>query len=76
MTRFWLLQVGQHLDRSLCLQEAVRQTTGILADKDLIYRYYSRELLASPTAKQGWVEPDLRHVEDAPSVRLFGGSGT
>ena len=65
MTRFWLLQVAKHLDRNLCLQEAVRRATGILADKDLIYRYYSRELLASPTAKLGWVEPDLRQLIQA-----------
>ena len=31
-----------------------------LADKDLPFQYYSRELLFSDEARAGWVEPDLR----------------
>jgi hypothetical protein len=31
----------------------------LLADKTAVYRHYSRELLSSPAARQGWVPPDL-----------------
>ncbi|HEY6251618.1 MAG TPA: hypothetical protein VI685_16800 [Candidatus Angelobacter sp.] len=58
-TRFWMLQAEKHLDRTLCLQHAVERVTAALADKNLIYLYYSRELLDSVDAKQRWVTPDL-----------------
>lgn len=58
-TRFWMLQAEKHLDRRLCLQHAVERVTSALRDKNLIYRYYSLELLDSSEAKKAWVEPDL-----------------
>lgn len=60
-TRFWMLQAEKHLDRSLCLQDAVERVISALTDKDLIYQYYSRARLDSVEAKQGWVTPDLVH---------------
>jgi hypothetical protein len=60
LTRFWLIQAEKHLDRSLCLQTSIERVTSALANKDLVYEYYSRELLASATAKETWVEPDLK----------------
>ncbi len=33
-----------------------------LLDKDHLYRYYSRELLDSPEARMGFVEPDLQQL--------------
>lgn len=61
-TRFWMLQAEKHLDRRLCLQHAVEQVTSTLADKNLIYLCYSRELLDSAEAKQGWVPPAREQV--------------
>lgn len=61
-TRFWMLQAEKHLDRTLCLQHAVERVTSALTDKNLIYQYYSRELLDSAAAKQGWLEPDLKEL--------------
>lgn len=58
-TRFWMLQAEKHLDRTLCLQHAVERVIASLADKNLLYQYYSRERLDSVEAKQDWVEPDL-----------------
>jgi hypothetical protein len=58
ITRFWMQQVEQRLDRRLCLGESVRQVQEELGDKGIIYRYYSKELLHSPEAKQSWIEPD------------------
>jgi N-formylglutamate deformylase len=31
-------------------------------DKDHLYRYYSRELLETPEARMGFVEPDLQQL--------------
>lgn len=58
ITRFWMEQVDSRLDRTLSLGESVRQIQEQLGDKDLVYRYYSREALNSPAAKDGWIEPD------------------
>ena len=59
ITRFWMIQVERHLDRGTCLKDSVDCVTRALADKDLIYTYYSRALLQSPAAKERWVAPDL-----------------
>jgi hypothetical protein len=59
ITRFWMLQVATHLDRNLCLRAAVERVTAALANKNLIYEHYSRQLLDSPEAKHGWIPPDL-----------------
>ena len=58
ITRFWMRLVDQHLDRQLCLGEAVGRIQAELGDKGLIYSYYSKERLHSPEAKQSWMEPD------------------
>jgi hypothetical protein len=60
LTRFWLQQVEQRLDRGLCLQESVRRIQEQLNDKNLPFEYYSRERINSKEAKQKWMEPDLR----------------
>lgn len=39
-----------------------------LADKDLLKKYYSPELLQSKRAKEGWVEPDLQPL---PNLRVY-----
>jgi len=62
ITRFWMLQVEKHLDRDLCLAEAVEQVTTALPHKDLVYEYYSKERLSSAEAKAQWVEPDLKLI--------------
>jgi hypothetical protein len=60
LTRFWLLQVEQRLDRHLPLCDCVKGTQEQLADKDLALKYYSRETLNSAEAKIRWMEPDLK----------------
>lgn len=39
-----------------------------LADKDLLKRYYSAEVLQSNAAREGWVEPDLQPL---PNLRIY-----
>jgi signal transduction protein with GAF and PtsI domain len=60
LTRFWLQQVEQRLDRGSCLQESVRQIQEQLNDKNLPFTYYSRERINSQEAKERWLLPDLR----------------
>ncbi|HEV2961493.1 MAG TPA: hypothetical protein VG649_06690 [Candidatus Angelobacter sp.] len=60
LTRFWLIQIEKHIDRTVCLQESVRRVKAALGRKEMIYEFYSREKLNSPQAKQEWVEPDLK----------------
>lgn len=59
LTRFWLQQVEQRIDRGMCLSESVHRMQAQLSDKNLPSEFYSRELLNSPEAKARWMEPDL-----------------
>jgi len=60
LTRFWLLQVEQRLDRSLCLRDSVRSIQEQLNDKNLAFEYYSRERIDSREARDKWMEPDVK----------------
>jgi len=60
LTRFWLLQVDQRVDRSLCLSASVRKVREQLNDKNLVFGYYSREQIESKEAREKWIEPDLK----------------
>jgi hypothetical protein len=60
LTRFWLQQVEQRLDRGLCLRDSARSIQEQLCDKNIAFEYYSRERIHSREAKEKWIEPDLR----------------
>jgi hypothetical protein len=62
LTRFWLLQVDQRLDRSECLKESVRKVRERLSDKNLAFSYYSRERIDSKEARESWLNPDLKDL--------------
>ena len=62
LTRFWLLQVEQRLDRSLCLEQSVKAIQEQLNDKNLAFDYYSRERIESKEAREIWLEPDLKEL--------------
>jgi hypothetical protein len=62
LTRFWLLQVEQRLERSRCLEESVREVQEHLNDKSLAFGYYSRERIESGEARRTWLEPDLKEL--------------
>jgi hypothetical protein len=64
LTRFWLLQVEQRLNRQQCLSESVRKIQEQLADKQLALAFYSQELLNSAEAKREWIDPDLQPMPD------------
>ncbi|HXA86482.1 MAG TPA: hypothetical protein VNZ47_15475 [Candidatus Dormibacteraeota bacterium] len=62
LTRFWLQQVDQRLDRSECLEQSVRKVREQLNCKNLAFEYYSRERIESQEARESWLEPDLKQV--------------
>ena len=59
LTRFWMHQVQQRLDRNLCLAESVHRIQEALPDKKLPLQYYTQETLDSADAKTRRVEPEL-----------------
>jgi hypothetical protein len=62
LTRFWLLQVDQRLDRSECLSRSARAIHEQLSDKNLAFEYYSRERIDSKGARETWLKPDLKEL--------------
>lgn len=62
LTRFWLQQVEQYLDRSDCLSESVKKAQEQLNDKNLAYEYYSRGRIESKEARETWLKPDLKEL--------------
>jgi len=67
MTIFWLKLVGRFLDRVQPGRGSIAELANELAltyrDSRLIFDYYSRELISSPAAREGWVEPDLKPLD-------------
>lgn len=62
ITLFWLAVV-----REFCANDEAGGSISSLAnrlaakyDKDVIYEFYSRELISSARAKAGWVAPDIK----------------
>jgi transposase len=62
LTRFWVLQVERHLDRSQCLEQSVKKVQQQLNDKNLAFGFYSRERIESKEARENWLEPDLKEL--------------
>lgn len=73
ITLFWLkvvnaFLVAQGSDCDLDQREdlQVRLTNQLLQtfqDSNLVFQYYSREVISSPAAKTGWLEPDLKEFD-------------
>jgi hypothetical protein len=61
LTRFWIQQVRGVLKTltGLSLLETTNSVVERLGNSRLAFDYYSKELVESAAAKQGWVEPDL-----------------
>lgn len=64
ITRFWMKRVGALFTSGTgagnSLHETAERLEAECGDAEEIYRYYSRELLATEAARQAWVRPDLR----------------
>jgi hypothetical protein len=62
MTTFWVRLV-QHVMSTVPGMRTFDELMcafPLLADKQAVYRHYSRDLLNSPAARQTWLAPDLR----------------
>lgn len=66
LTHFWMIQAETHLDRSLCLRDSVERVVKALPNKNAVHEYYSKERLASLEAKESFVAPDLRDLQQFP----------
>ena len=65
LTRFWILLVQQTLadvSPNLSLLDATNAVVNRLNDSRIAFDYYSKELVESAAAKEGWVEPDLKSL--------------
>jgi len=69
ITMFWLKAVQALIERGRLSQpegveeDLVNLTNQLLHDYQnpgLVFEYYSREVISSPAAKSGWVEPDVK----------------
>ena len=59
LTRFWMSEANNRLDRNMCLRKSVAAIQQALADKNLPQTYYHKETLDSQEAKQRFVEPEV-----------------
>ena len=59
MTRFWCRQMAPLLGGPDEAFDQFYDRNLVLHDKRLVARFYSPELITSPEAIAGWVEPDL-----------------
>ena len=70
ITQFWMRISRDFLaseSSGSSLAAAVNRLIEAFAAKDVVYHYYSRELLQSDLAKTNWVEPDLKPISAAVS---------
>jgi len=59
VSRAWVELTAYHMPEAETFDELVRLNPGLL-DKRLLLRFYSSRALASPAARTGWVEPDVK----------------
>lgn len=63
ITRFWTLLLGESVvqgDHDRAFVELVNDLLERFADKNILFEYYTRELVMSDRARALWVEPDLK----------------
>ena len=65
LTRFWIDLVRRTLaglapDLSLC--DATNAVVSRLNNSRIAFEFYSKEVVESAAAKEGWVEPDLKQL--------------
>lgn len=66
LTRFYAWAVAREVRAAppgLGLGALALRAVEALTDRDTPWRHYSREHLMSPTARAGWVEPDLAPLD-------------
>lgn len=66
ITLFWIKLVRSFLDRTdraRSLASIANEMIETCGDLQLIYNYYSRELLSSDEARARWIEPDVKPLD-------------
>ncbi|HJR07992.1 MAG TPA: hypothetical protein VJ842_12090 [Pyrinomonadaceae bacterium] len=66
ITLFWLKLVGRFLERTDDSRPLAVRANELLAtynNSQLVFEYYSRDLIQTPEAKESWVEPDLKPLD-------------
>jgi hypothetical protein len=66
LTQFWIQLVSHTLAAlppNLTLLEATNAVVENLKSSRIVSEFYSKELVESAAAKEGWVEPDLKRLE-------------
>jgi hypothetical protein len=67
MTLFWLRMVRRYLEAAERECSLVVLANGLIErydDSRLPFDYYTRELLMSAEARAGWIEPDLKSLDE------------
>jgi hypothetical protein len=71
ITRFWMILLDQALrttPEEWELATRVEHVVAEHADKNMLFRYYSRERVLCDEAKTQWREPDLHAIESGISI--------
>jgi hypothetical protein len=66
ITLFWVKKVCalmEEKEKPQSLALVANEVIESCGDANLIFGYYSRELIASAVAREEWVEPDLRELD-------------
>jgi len=70
ITRFWLELVAAHLHTApagSCLTDVVHQLVRVYPDKNILFDYYTREVVMSDEARERWVAPNLKALPQITS---------
>jgi hypothetical protein len=66
ITLFWVRKVGGLLaqaEKERTLADVANDVIEACGDARLVFAYYSRELIETNAAREGWVEPDLQPID-------------
>lgn len=66
ITIFWLKKVRalvEHAEEGLSPVEVANEVMKACGDAQLVFAYYSRELIDSNAAREEWTEPDLQALD-------------
>jgi len=71
ITRFWMELLENYLCKCHAGTSLVSRVNGAIerfAKKDVLFSYYTRDLVMSDAARAAWVAPDLRPIADANRI--------
>lgn len=78
ITRFWMELIGEFLGRGSAhdsMAHTISEVVARFGDKEVLFEYYTRELVRSERARREWIEPDLRSIAGARDRRARSGEG-